>query len=353
MSRFVTTLVVCGAVLVAAAPGVALGQEPPDAVDENSGPVAFANVASMRIDGDGQSGAGGSVITETQRSPLLPGTSTLAQTRSALPATDGEREAAGPNYLLGFGADSEVPEGVSPREHAVTATLRDTTVPTATAEATFALNDLSSDTPVVAVEGARSTVECATPDAPRAETTAERLLLLDENGELSPVEPPSGDEPVTRTGLRFGAPIEVEGADPGKTVSDVVLSKVSSFDQLVRQDQWRDGDVTTAAGWQVEIVSHVKDAEGADLREVTTRFVLGGVSCSLPAGFEAVTPGGGEQEPARPQVPVKIPAGVQAAPSSSAEPLGWALVGGGVVLGAAALLLVTRRRQAGSAADDA
>ncbi|PXY21891.1 hypothetical protein [Prauserella flavalba] len=338
MSRFVTKLAVGGAVVAAFAVAPVVAQAQDRAVDEDTGPVAFANVAAVRIGEDG-----GSVISETQRSPLLPGTSRLAQSRSALPGSDGEREAVGPHYLLRFGTvtggESPFPGGVTGGDHEVTATLEDTTVPTATAEADYALRDLASDTTVVAFERARSTVECAAPDALTAETTTGRLWVLGEERAA-----PAGDEPLRIENLPFGPPTEVEGADPAQTVSDVTISRVTSFDQLVRQDQWRSGPVTTAAGWQLEIVTHVRDAEGADLRDVTTRFVLGGVSCSLPDGFTPVTSDPGEDR-ADPVVPVKIPAGAQA-DTGAGEPFGWALVGGGVVLGVAALLLARSRRQA-------
>ncbi|MEU6643383.1 hypothetical protein ABZ863_12625 [Saccharomonospora sp. NPDC046836] len=333
------------ALVLAGLPGLAQAQE---AVDERTGPVAYANAAALAIGDDG-----GSVISETQRSPLVPGTSTLAQNRFALPGSDGERDAVGPNYLLTLGTfadgESPFPDGVASRSHRVTATLTDTTVPTATAEANFALRDVAADATVVAFEGARSHVECAGADSVTSSTTAERLWVRDEDGELEPVDLPEGDEPLTLSNRRFGPPMEVPDAAPETTVSDVAISRVTAFEQLLRQEQWRDGDVTAAAGWQVEIVSHVRDAEGADLRDVTTRLVLGGVSCSLPDGFTPATADRADlaDETTPPQVPVKIPAGATAQDTANgALPWGLGLLGGGLVLGTVALLLVRRRTAA-------
>ncbi|MEU3275018.1 hypothetical protein ABZ639_29575 [Saccharomonospora sp. NPDC006951] len=344
-----TKLAACALVLgLATAPGIANAQPGPEAVDEETGPVAYANVAALSI---GEDGAGGSVITETQRSPLVPGTSRLAQSRSQLPGSDGEREAAGPHYLLNLGTfeqgDSPFPGDVTSREHDVTATLADTGVPSAATEANIALRDLDSGATVFAMEGMRTSASCEGTGALSTEATAAKLWLLGEDGAgLREARLPSGDEQAEYTGLPFGAPTEIEGAD--EQTSDVVISRITSLDGLQRQEEWRGGDADAATGWQVRIVTHVKDAEGADLDDVTTTFVLGGVSCSLPAGFTQTT-----RESDRPAevVPVKIPAGPSdgagtAGQGGSWDPWGIGLLGGGLALGAVAVAFAMRRTPA-------
>lgn len=410
MVRNVTKPAVCAvaAVAFAAVPGTAYGTE---GVDERTGPVGYANAAALAVVDDGSGAGGGSVISETQRSPLLPGTSRLSPNRSRLPQSDAERDAAGPNYLLRIGG------------HDITATLRDTHVPAAAAEADFVLTDRGSDKTVLELRAARSEVECLSPDRVRERATADRLSLLTRDGQLRAVDLPKGDGVVKREDLPFGPPIEVE-SDGATVTSDVTIRRVTSFDQLLRQDQWRDGDVTAVAGWLVEIVTHVQQAEesqesqkpqesqesqeaqeseqlgqspesgepaveqatptdssdtadstdttdtgaGSDTetstnppsvatstarsggqahaRQIRTKLVLGGVSCSLPTDFTARDTAGAST---RPSVPLTIPAGVRqpaqqsAAPAADNTPLGVGLLGGGVALGALALALARLR----------
>ncbi|PXY27652.1 hypothetical protein [Prauserella muralis] len=360
MIRSLPKLATCAAVLaLLAVPTTASAQESRAPVDERDGPVAYANIAALAIGPDHR---GGSVISETQRSPLLPGTSTLAQSRALLPGTPGERDAAGPHYRLNLGTfaagRSPFPAGVPSTPHAVTATLRDDTVPTATAKANYALRDLASDATVLAFQGAESTVTCAGPDRLTGETTADRLWLLDAGGELRPADLPAAGTRLTRLNLPFGPPGDVPDADPDRTVSDVVVSRITAYDQLLRQDRWRDGDHTTAAGWRVEIVTHVKDADGNDIRDVLTTLVLGGVSCSVPQGFTPVAQDRGRADvptTTTPPVPVRIPAGAHpSAEPGPASAWGAGLLGGGLLLGAAAVLVavVARRRPVASGGTD-
>ncbi|SFB28334.1 hypothetical protein SAMN05216266_107231 [Amycolatopsis marina] len=377
MTRSVIRMVGCAAVLaLAAVPGVAAAQDV-RTVDAETGPVAFANAVAVKVGEDGQ--GGGTVITETQRSPVSPGGSKLSQDRSTVPASDGEKNAIGPHYAINLGrfepGASPFPAGVTSREHNIVATLRDTTVPAAVAESNYALRDLRAETAedstitedsttaettepsggaesapgssvastVLAFEGARSAVECAAADDVTAETTADALWVLGEDGELAPAELPRGDAELRLENLPLGAPLNLQDADDEHSTSDVVVRRVTEFDQLLRQEKWRGGDVTAAAGWHVEIISQLRDAEGEDLGKVVrTRMVFGGVSCSLPHGFAALPP----RSQQRPAVPIKIPAGVSVQESGQ-EPLGYALVGAGLVLGAAALLVRRPARRRG------
>jgi hypothetical protein len=367
MTRFVIKAASCAAVLVLmAVPGTAAGQQT-RTVDEAIGPVSFANAVAVQL-GDGGPGSG-RVITETQRSPVTPGSSKLSQDRSLVPASDGEQDAIGPHYVLDLGRfepeASPFPQGVDSREHNVVATLRDTTVPTAVAESNYALRDRrlegSSEVAgtVLAFVGARSSVECASPDVATAETTASALWVLGEDGALAPVLLPRGGAELRLPNLPFGAPLTPNGANPDAT-SDVVIRRVTEFDQLLRQEKWRDGEVTAAAGWLVEIISEVpnstsahaedaEDAEGVDaqgedteMSTQRTRVVFGGVSCSVPRGFTALASPAGQQ---RSSVPVRIPAGVSVQ-ETGLEPLGYTLLGGGVTLAALALLVLLRARRA-------
>lgn len=352
MTRYATRMAGCAAVLaLAAVPGVAAAQDI-RTVDEETGPVAFANAVSVQVGKDGQ--GGGTVITETQRSPVSPGSSKLSQDRSGVPASDGEKDAIGPHYTINLGrfepGESPFPAGVTSREHDVVATLENTTVPSAVAESNYALRDLRLDgsATVLAFEGARSAVRCAAPGAVTAETTAARLWVLGEDGKLAPTEPPRGDAELRLEDLPLDAPLSLAKADAEATTSDVVIRRVTEFDQLLRQEKWRDGDVTAAAGWHVEIISQLSDAEGEKLDEVVhTRMVFGGVSCSVPEGFAALAP---QSQKQRPSVPIKIPAGVSVTESGH-DGLGYGLVGGGLVLGVAAVLVFrpARRRTPGQA----
>lgn len=426
MSRFATLSAGIAVMALVAMPATAQAQDRPR-VDEKTGPVAFANPAALAVVDDGRGGKGGSVISETQRSPVVPGTSRLSDERSTVPQGDDEKNAVGPNYL------------VSLRNHDVTATLRDSHVPTATATADYELSYGPDGITVLAFDAATSTVECAAPDRLRADTTADELRVRDSDGKLTPVPLPEGDKPVTLTNLPFGPPVEIDGAG-GKATSDVSIRRVTALDELLRQDAWRGGDVTAVGGWLVEIVSHVppagegpesdrrepsasdgdatgepggetettgaqrsgdgasspeqspspesSDATGggasgssstisdttsdaepipgttspartaggariaaADGLDITTRIVLGGVSCSLPSDFVPVSTDGAGN---RPTVPVKIPAGVPAADTDVAGAAwGWGLLGGGVLLGASALLLARRRAPAIARAETA
>lgn len=387
MSRFMTRLTTgIAAITLAALPGVVSAQDGTGGageVDKQTGPVAFANAGAFAIVDNGHGSPGGSVITETQRSPLLPGTSRLAQSRSELPDDD-ERQVVGPNYLVRLG------------EHEVTATLRDTQVPAGVAEADYVLEDVGSDTTVLEFRAARTAVECAAPDRLSSVATAQRLRLLDTDGALTPVDLPEGTEPVVRENVPLGPPYALDQPQVEAT-SDISIRRATALDQLLRQDQWRGGDHTAVAGWLIEIVTHPTPAEpseegesaarageiesttdagsGAAPRpaegsgtgeaaqpsatpaatpsartgETITRIVLGGVSCSLPQDFVAL-PGG---DTGTATVPLKIPAGMPGPDAGMTEPgslgrstvaWGLGLVSGGAVLGVAALLVTRRRR---------
>ncbi|OQO89615.1 hypothetical protein B1813_22115 [Saccharomonospora piscinae] len=370
MSGVVSTLRAATAMTVLApvfvpAPAVA----DPAAVDPDTGPVAYANAASLAVTDDGYGARGGSVISETQRSPVTPGSSRLGPARSAVPGSDGERAAVGPHYRLAI-------EG-----HDVTATLRERRVPAAEARADFVLTDRAAEAePVVlSFESSVTAVECSSAEDVTAEATAARLSMLDADGDLTPVEPPRAGDEVRRRDLPFGPPGEI--ADDERATSDITVRRVDDYEQLLRQDQWRDGDVTAASGWLVEIDTHVwradgdgsglldlpglghagdtenaEDAESAPVRTIETTLVLGGVSCSVPSGF--VRHGGGGAEPGAPapSVPVTIPAGAGApvearsagtdtgtGPSgASGAWWGAALLGAGALFGGAALVLARR-----------
>ncbi|WP_026359942.1 hypothetical protein [Amycolatopsis nigrescens] len=372
MTRFVTKLVVgMAALALAAAPGLAAAQGA-TSVDEKSGPVAFANGASVRVGAD-DAPKPGHVITETQRSPLGVGTSKLTGERTRIPQDEGERNSFGTHYEDGrptvsnyvlhlgqFGEQSPFPEGVKSRPHNVTASLKDTTVPSAVAEAQYALQDSGRaeeaplDNTVFALLGSKTTADCPSNDKAKGTATAEKLLIRNEQDQLAEFALPAGNEPLTVDNVKLGPPgaaiedkVELNREE---TRSSIKLSRVAEFGQLIKQSAWRSGDTTVVAGWQVEITTTPVNTEGIKLQQIKTRMVLGGVSCSLPKGFVAKAAGSGSSG-GQPAVPVKIPAGVStvAAPApaeDSPAPLGFALLGGGVVLAAGALLVARRRKPA-------
>jgi hypothetical protein len=356
MTRSGTKLVVGTAVLaLVALPGIAAAQGSAP-VDENTGPVSFANVAAIKV---GPDSGGGFVITETQRSPLRPGISTLSQDRTVVPQDDGERGALGANaqYQLAvgrFGDPSPFPAEVKSTDHHVVAALEATTVPSAVAESNYALLDTGrgkaspADDAVVVFSDAKTSVDCAAVDAETSTATAAKLWVRDTTDQLAQVAVPTGTQKATMTGVKAGPPAAVDGASADKTTSDVTVSRVTSFDQLLRQDAWRGGDVTAASGWQVDIVTHVVTESG--VQDVQTRIVLGGVSCSLPKGFVALPAAGtATSEGAQPVVPTNIPAGVTAsADRKTGSPWGFALVGVGVALAAAAAAMWRRRAVPGT-----
>jgi hypothetical protein len=357
MTRLATKLASTAAVLaLAAAPGVAAAAPPVAApVDEAAGPASFANIAGIKV---GQDKGAGFVIAETQRSPLTPGTSTLSQDRTVVPKDDGERAAIGANarYSLTvgtFGDPSPFPAEVKSADHQVVATLAATTVPSAVAESNYALVDTGrgnaspADNALVVFEDARSSVECSAVDRTTSTATAAKLWLRDaKTDQLVSVAVPGGTQAATMAGVKAGPPAAVEGAVAEKTTSDITVSRVTSFDQLLRQDAWRSGDVTAVSGWLVDVVTHVVTADGPGA-DVHTRIVLGGVSCSLPKGFAALPAGGtaGGDPSTQPDVPTAIPAGTASAPAArdTGSPWGFALLGGGVVLAIAASVRWRRR----------
>ncbi len=371
-----TALTATTALIVLAAGATAPAAARSRTVDPETGPVAFANVASMAIADDGYGRPGGSVVSETQRSPLTPGVSRLGESRSALPASEGERAAVGPNYRLDI------------EHHDVVAGLGESGVPEAGARADFALTDLATDVTVLEFERARTSAECVSAAEPESDASASRLSVTGADGVLRPVSLPEPGGEVRRQNLPVGAPVEI-GEDEVAT-SDLRIRPVTEFGQLLRQRQWRDGEVTAVSGWLVEIDTHVRpaesdagerfdlpvpaeitegapeaptagdgDGEQQPVRTIETTFVLGGVSCSVPRDF--ASGGGGQAEPGAPSVPVTIPAGVGAPGGSlaraevraegpdDAQPAttvwGTALLAGGGVLALAALLLA---RKAGS-----
>jgi hypothetical protein len=350
MTRFVTKLAAATAAFaLVSVPGLASAQTT-QAVDEKTGPVSFANVASVRI------GNSGSLITETQRSPLTPGQSKLSPDRTFVPGDQGESKTFGGNWAISLGrygaAQNPFPPGIASRDHNVLAALQQTTVPSAVAETNYALIDNGhggakpADNTVLVLEGAKTAVDCNAPRKASSSSTVSKVWVRGSDGALKP----SGNRGVEVKGLKLGPPSSVqnEAASKETTTSDVTLSQVTAFDQLVRQDGWRAGDVTAVAGWRLEIVTHVRNAESKDLREARTSIVLGGVSCSIPRDFVA-KPAGGTGAGAsaqQPPVPGTVPAGgipPQTADSSRTV-LGLGLLGGGIVLGAAAMLLYRHRK---------
>jgi LPXTG-motif cell wall-anchored protein len=340
--------------------GVAGAQS--QAVDEKTGPVSFANIASVRIGGEGQHG--GALITETQRSPLLPGQSKLGTDRVTVPKDDGERATFGGHYQIDLGrysaSQNPYPPGIASRDHNVFAALLATTVPTAAAETNYALRDNwqggtePAANTVLVLEGAKTAVDCTGPAKLSASSSVARLWVRQAGGALGIVSVPGGDAGLQLKNLRLGPPGDITNADRATTVSDLKLTRVAAFDQLIRQDGWRGGDHTAVAGWRVEITTHVKDAQGAALQDVRTSIVLGGVSCSVPKGFaaKAAAPAGGPTA-TQAAVPTQVPAGYlgAAAPATgddgSRVPFGIGLLFGGVFFAAVALLL-GRRRKTGS-----
>ncbi|MEU4670957.1 hypothetical protein AB0F91_23960 [Amycolatopsis sp. NPDC023774] len=352
------------AALPALAPVAAAQTQPTQtvkAVDEKTGPVSFANVASVRLGSDPQHG--GSLITETQRSPLTPGQSKLSADRVAVPKNDGERSTFGGNWEIDLGkfgdaATSPFPAGIASRDHNVVAALQATNVPTAVAETNYALRDNNRgkarpvDNTMLVLESARSAADCSAPNKVAGTTTLTRLWVRGEDDTLKQVAMPAGSASLSVKNLRMGAPRAIQGADATKSLSDVVVSRVSSFDQLIRQDGWRNGDVTAQAGWRVDVTTHVRDESGEPLPDVSTTLVLGGVSCSIPKNFVAVSGGSGNGATAtQPPVPTEVPAGYlgttvdsAAAPSSDYRlPLGLGLLVAGLVFGGLAIGLGRRR----------
>ncbi|GAA3560744.1 hypothetical protein GCM10022222_50670 [Amycolatopsis ultiminotia] len=328
------------------------------AVDEKTGPVSFANIASVRLGGDPQHG--GALITETQRSPLTPGQSRLGTDRVAVPKDDSERKTFGGNYEIDLGkyarpAESPYPAGVASRDHQVVATLEGTNVPSASAETNYALRDNTRggakpvDNTVLVLEGARTAVDCAAPGKVSGSTSLARLWVRGEDDQLRQAAMPGGGNSLRLANLRMGAPGEVPGASAKTTRSDVVVSRVTAFDQLVKQDGWRSGDVTAQAGWRLQITTHAHDDNDTQLQDVQTTIVLGGASCSIPKNFTPNAAGGTGTGATtqQPSVPTEVPAGylgAAAAPSDDLRvPLGVGLLGGGLVFGSLAIVFGRRR----------
>ena len=228
-------------------------------------------------------------------------------------------------------------------------------MPTAVAETNYALRDngrkkpKALDNTMLVLEGARSSVDCSGPGKVTGATTAARVWVRGADDALKQIAMPASGT-LNVTGLQMGSPTSVPQADPGKTTSDLVVSRVSAFDQLIKQDGWRSGDVTAQAGWRVEITTHAHDSKNTKLSDVQTTMVLGGVSCSIPKNFVAAAGNGSgtgsTNTVQQPSVPTEVPAGYAgaAAPSSDLRlPLGFGLLGGGLLFGAVAIVLGRRR----------
>jgi hypothetical protein len=340
-----------------AVPGVAAAQAG-SGVNEQTGPVSFANAASVNIQG-------GKVITETQRSPLRAGQSKLSQDRATVPKAgdQGEIAAMGPNYLVNlgrFGASSPFPARVTSKDHDVVAELKDNDVPIASATADYALLDNGRGKPtpldnsVFAFQNAKTSVDCSATNAAKATVSADRLWVRNADDALVPVDVPVGTKKLEVANIKVGAPMQVDGVDQAKTASKLTIGRLTAFDQLIKQDVWRSGDITVAAGWQVDIDTHVVRTDSASA-DVHTKIVLGGVSCSLPKAFVAKPADADIQAGAgAPVVPTNIPAGGSApvVDNGGGSPLGFALLGGGVALAVGALLTLRRRRSPAARAGD-
>ncbi|HWD05942.1 MAG TPA: hypothetical protein VG674_26200 [Amycolatopsis sp.] len=362
MTRFVTKAAILAVAALPMLAPVAAAQTA-QAVDEKTGPVSFANVASVRLGSDPQHS--GSLITETQRSPLTPGQSKLSAARVAVPANESESKTFGGHWEIDLGkfdnaASSPYPKGIESRDHNVVAALQATDVPTAVAETNYALRDNArgnnaADDTMLVLEGAHSSVECASPGKVTSSTTVTRLWVRGEDNTLRQVEMPAGAAQLRVENLRMGAPGDVANADPSKSVSDLVVSRVNSFDQLIKQSGWRSGDVTTQAGWLVDVTTHLRDTAGTQLPDVKTSIVLGGVSCSIPKNFVAKSgngSGNGGAPATQPAVPTEVPAGYvgpqAVAPQSDYRmPLGLSLLVAGLVFGGLAIGLGRRRTARG------
>jgi hypothetical protein len=351
MTRSLTTVALAVAVFVlVAAPGAATAQTGVD-VDEQTGPVSFANAASITVDTS-------KVVTETQRSPLRAGQSKLSEDRSSVPkaGNQGEINAMGPHYWLSvgqFGSPSPFPAGVKSMDHDVVAELKDTNVPVASATANYALLDngrgkpTPADNSVFTLLNAKTSVDCSATNAAKATISADKLWVRTAEDKLVSVAVPTAATPLVVPGIRVGAPMKVDGLDKDRTTSSLTIGRLTSFDQLIKQDVWRSGDITVAAGWQVDLATHVVRTDGG-VADVHTRIVLGGVSCSLPKGFVAKPIANAQTSSTTPAVPTNVPAGgaPPAAAGGNSSPLGFALFGGGVVLALGAVLTLRRRRPA-------
>lgn len=252
-------------------------------------------------------------------------------------------------------SQSAFPAEVPSKDHNVVAALQATTAPTAVADADYALLDNARggakpvDNTVLALQGAKTSVDCSAANRTSASSVVSKVWVRGSGDTLSPVSVPAGNAGLQVTGVKLGPAVDVAGTSKDTTTSDLTLTKVTAFDQLIRQDGWRGGDVTVAAGWRVDVVTHVRDSAGKDIRDVRVTVVLGGVSCSVPKGFvaKAAGTGGGNNAVNQPAAPMKVPAGVFAPPaeqSSSRVPIGLGLLGGGVLFAAAAVLLYRRRK---------
>lgn len=378
MTRFATKLAAVTACSLLVAAPIASAQDAKEPAKATA-PVSYANIAGIQIDSSEATSdpkAGDGVAYSAELSPAMaePGKNTLPAERLTLPqasldiGTDTEKKKyafhtqeemdkhLGKNYELNLGSfdsgKSPFPDGVESTKFSGVTEMQDTHAPSASTEGNFALRNLnldgdgSTDQTIVAIQGAKSSVECESKEKQTASTTADKIWVRGSDG--LQVQPMPTEASVTVTGLKFGAPKEVTvpdvEIDPALTKSDVTISKLTKFDDLIKQPEWLGGEINAAAGWEVKIVTHLfkkvdaaesEKAEPPTARDFTTRYVLGGVSCSLPGDFEPEV------------VPTAIPAGY-AAPAAPGEsgpsPLGFTLLGAGALLAGGAAFVMRRRR---------
>ncbi|MFD8500629.1 LPXTG cell wall anchor domain-containing protein [Amycolatopsis sp. NPDC059657] len=369
MTRFATKLATVTACSLLVAAPIASAQE----TEKATAPESYANIAGIQtgesvfpVVEDNKDATGYSA--EVSPSLTEPGKNTLPAERLTLPqdsldfGTDtSDKKYAfhtkeemdkhlGEHYQLNLGSfddgKSPFPDGIASTKFSGSTELQDTHVPSASTEGNFALRDLqlkgdaATDQTVLVIQGAKSSVECESKDKQTASTTADKIYVRESDG-LQPQLMPT-EKPLELKGLSFGAPkdLTVTGTDvdPALTKSDVTISKLTKFDDLIKQKEWRKGDINAAAGWEVKIVTHVFKDAATELRtddRFVTRYVLGGVSCSLPSDFEPEV------------VPTAVPAGYAspAAPGESGtSPVGFALLGAGALLAGGAAFVVRRRR---------
>ncbi|SDY11606.1 LPXTG-motif cell wall anchor domain-containing protein [Amycolatopsis xylanica] len=360
MTRFATKLATVTACSLLVAAPIASAQE----TEKATGPVSYANIAGIQTDTSAVPPAESDAIAyagEVALSPTEAGTNNLGTDRQTLPQesldvgndenhvfkTKEEMDKKlGTNYQLNLGtfdsaANSPFPADIASTKYSGTTELKDTQVPLASTEGNFALSDFAIqgkktvDNTVLVIQGAKSSVECESKDKQTGSTTADKILIR-EDGELKSQLMPT-DKPLEVKGLSFGASKDVQDADVDSklTTSDITISKLTKFEDLIKQPKWLGGDINAAAGWEVKIVTHFVKTDQTKIRDFTTRYVLGGVSCSLPSDFEPEV------------VPTAVPAGyaAPAAPGDSGtSPLGFTLLGAGALLAGGAALVVRRRR---------
>ncbi|WP_158892768.1 hypothetical protein [Amycolatopsis anabasis] len=380
MSRLLTRLAVgTAAVSLAVTPGMAVAEDAP------SIPVAFGfGITGLGPDlGKDFIHSGGDVAVAGE-----PGTKKDGRDRLSIP----DKPTRLSLHASDYGAeDKELPEGVQGKTpYSLSATVGETTVPSAEAKGDYWLTRTGAGAPAwgLYLRNASSKVECAAPDKPSATSTADAIYYRKKDGKQYQEKLPAPGKELALDEVDLGAPpdtgkkwqtrVHIVRAEDAKTaaadtsaatVGDASGAAAQELGALAAESDTKEtntpepppaatkaeeGVVKATTAWSVAVVDVEVDAAGKPTGQQRVNVAqFGYVSCSIPKDFVPKKPADPAPDPggaapvapaAKPNVPVKIPAGDDPGAGNTA-PIGLIAFGGVAVAGAAGAAVALRRRK--------